>query len=54
MEGLNMGLTAQQINNHTGRIPTSLIGLQKRFIVLRPIHIKGDYKNAHMVATELS
>ena len=54
MEGLNMVLTAQQINNHTGRIPTTLIGLQKRFFVLRPIHRKSDYRNALTVAIELS
>ena len=54
MEGLNMGLTAQKINNHTGRIPTTLIGLQKSFFVLRPIHKKCDYQNALTVATELS
>ena len=49
-----MGLVAQQINNHTNRIPTTLIGLQKRFFVLRPIHKKSDYKNALTVAKELS
>ena len=54
MEGLNMVLTAQQINNHTGRIPTTLIGLQKRLFLLRPIRKKSDYQNALTVATELS
>ena len=49
-----MVLTAQQINSHTGRIPTTLIGLQKRFFLLRPIHKKSDYQNALTVATELS
>jgi len=49
-----MGLTAQKTNNHTRHIPTSLIGLQKRFFVLRPIHKKSDYQNALTAATELA
>ena len=54
MERLNMSLAAQQVNNHTGRIPTTLLGLQKRFFVLRPIHNKVDYQDALAVATELA
>ena len=49
-----MGLTAQKINNHTGRIPATFIGLQKSFFALRPIHRKRDYQNALTVATELA
>ena len=40
--------------NHTDRIPTTFLGLQKRFLVLRPIHKESDYQNAFEVATELS
>ena len=54
MERVNMSLTAQQVANHTGRIPTTLLGLQKRFFVLRPIHNKVDYQDAIAVAAELS
>ncbi len=53
MERVNMSLTAQKANNHTGRIPTTLLGLQKRFFVLRP-HNKIDYQNALAVAAELA
>ena len=53
MEGVNMGLTTQAIN-HTERIPTTFLGLQKRFLVLRPIHEETDYQNALAVATELA
>ena len=48
-----MGLTKQKID-HTDRIPTTFLGLQKRFLVLRPIHDESDYQNAFEVATELS
>ena len=48
-----MGLTKQKID-HTDRIPTTFLGLQKRFLVLRPIHEESDYQNALEVATELS
>ena len=48
-----MGPTTQAIN-HTDRIPTTLLGLQKRFLVLRPIHKEVDYQYALEVATELS
>ena len=54
MEGLNMGIAAQKINNHHGRIPTSFLGLQKSFFMLRPIHKKSDYQNAFAVAAELA
>ena len=54
MERVNMSLTAQQVNNFTGRIPTTLLGLQKRFFMLRPIHNKVDYQNAIEIAAELS
>ncbi|HUT46624.1 MAG TPA: hypothetical protein VMX36_10100, partial [Sedimentisphaerales bacterium] len=54
MERVNMSLTARQVNNHTGRIPTTLLGLQKRFFVLRPIHNKVDYNDALAVAAGLS
>jgi len=40
--------------NHADRIPTTFLGLQKRFLVLRPIHKESDYQNAFEVATELS
>ena len=36
------------------RIPTTLLGLQKKFFVLRPIRNKSDYQKALDVATELS
>ncbi len=49
-----MGLATQKINNHTGRIPASFLGLQKSFFVLRPIHKKSDYQKALNVATELA
>jgi len=49
-----MGLTKQQTANHVGRIPTTLLGLQKKFFVLRPLHNKADYQKALAVATELS
>jgi len=49
-----MGLITQKTNNYTGRIPTSFLGLQKSFFMLRPIHKKSDYQNALTVATELS
>ena len=48
-----MGPTAQAIN-HTDRIPTTFLGMQKRFLVLRPIHEESDYQNALEVATELA
>jgi HTH-type transcriptional regulator/antitoxin HigA len=53
MEGVNMGLTKQKID-HTDRIPTTFLGLQKKFLVLRPIHEESDYQNALEVATELA
>lgn len=49
-----MNVAAQRVNNRTGRIPTTLLGLQKRFFVLRPIHNKVDYQHALTVATELA
>jgi len=52
MEGLNMGFAAKKLNN--GRIPTSFLGLQKSFFMLRPIHKKSDYQNAVAVAAELA
>lgn len=48
-----MGLTEQKID-HTDRIPTTFLGLQKRFLVLRPIHEEPDYQNALEVAKELA
>ncbi|MHC4565956.1 MAG: helix-turn-helix domain-containing protein [Planctomycetota bacterium] len=48
-----MGLTTQAAK-HADRIPTTLLGLQKRFLGLRPIHKKADYQYALEVATELS
>ncbi|MFH1719942.1 MAG: hypothetical protein ABIF19_21520 [Planctomycetota bacterium] len=53
MERINMSLTAQQVNSRADRIPTTLLGLQKRFFVLRPIHNKVDYQDALAVATDL-
>ncbi|MBW1738886.1 MAG: hypothetical protein JRJ69_15410 [Deltaproteobacteria bacterium] len=49
-----MSLAGQKVVNRTGRIPTTMLGLQKRFFVLRPIHKKADYQNAMAVATDLS
>ena len=49
-----MSLPKQQVINHTNRIPTTLLGLQKKYFVLRPIHNKADYQEALAVATELS
>lgn len=54
MEGLNMGIAAHKINNRNGRIPTSFLGLQKSFFMLRPIHKKSDYQNALTIAAELA
>jgi len=54
MERVNMSLAAQKVDNRTGRIPTTLLGLQKRFFVLRPIHNKVDYQDALAVAAGLS
>ena len=48
-----MSLTTQAAK-HTDRIPTTFLGLQKRFLVLRPIHKEADYQHALEVATELS
>jgi HTH-type transcriptional regulator / antitoxin HigA len=52
MEGLKMGIAAQQVNHHTDT--KSIIDLQKRYFVLRPIHKKSDYQNALTVAKELA
>jgi len=49
-----MSLAVRQVNNHTGRIPGTLLGLQKRFFVLRPIRNKVDYHDALAAATELA
>ena len=49
-----MSLTALRVANHTRRIPATLLGLQRRFFVLRPIHNKVDYQDALAVAAELS
>ena len=49
-----MSLPKRQVIDHTNRIPTTLLGLQKKFFVLRPIHTKADYQKALAVATELS
>ncbi|MHC4434476.1 MAG: hypothetical protein ACYTBS_21770, partial [Planctomycetota bacterium] len=53
MERLNMGLTIQAINQ-TERIPSTLLGLQKKFLLLRPIHEESDYQNGLEVATDLA
>jgi HTH-type transcriptional regulator/antitoxin HigA len=52
MEALNMDIAAQQVNNHTRA--KSIIDLQKRFFVLRPIHKKIEYHNALTVAKEMA
>lgn len=49
-----MSLPKRQVIDHTNRIPTTLLGLQKKFFVLRPIRNKADYQEALAVATELS
>lgn len=49
-----MSLARQETVNSAGRIPTTLLGLQKRFFVLRPIHNRADYQAAMAVATELA
>ncbi len=49
-----MSLAVRQANNHTGRIPATVLGLQKRFFVLRPIRNKVDYHDALAAATELA
>jgi HTH-type transcriptional regulator / antitoxin HigA len=54
MERLNMGIAARKTNSITHQIPTSFLGLQKKFFILRPIHKKSDYQNAIAVAEELS
>jgi len=54
MEEVNMNPTTLQLNNHTGRIPKTFLGLQKKFYELRPIHNKDDYEHAMETAEELS
>jgi len=54
MEEVNMNPTTLQLNNHTGRIPKTFLGLQKKFYELRPIHNKDDYEHAMEIAEELS
>jgi HTH-type transcriptional regulator/antitoxin HigA len=54
MERINMGITAQQVNNHTAHIPADSLDLQKEFFELRPIHNKTDYHKAFSVAEEIS
>ena len=49
-----MSLPKRQVIHHMDRIPTTLLGLQKKFFVLRPIRNKSDYQKALDVATELS
>lgn len=49
-----MSLPKRQAIHHMDRIPTTLLGLQKKFFVLRPIRNKSDYQKALDVATELS
>jgi len=49
-----MNPTTLQLNNHTGRIPKTFLGLQKKFYELRPIHNKDDYERAMATAEELS
>jgi HTH-type transcriptional regulator/antitoxin HigA len=50
----SMSLPKRQLIHHTDRIPTTLLGLQKKFFVLRPIRNKTDYQEALAVATELA
>lgn len=49
-----MGLIARQMSTKTRAIPTSFLGLQKSFFILRPIHSKTDYKKAMRVASDLA
>ena len=49
-----MGLMAKEINSGTNPIPTSFLGLQKKFFVLRPIHSKTDYNKALRIASDLA
>ena len=49
-----MSLVAQKTKNNAGHIPETILGLQERFFILRPIHKKRDYENALGVAAELA
>ncbi len=49
-----MGLMMKQINKRTNHIPTTFLGLQKRFLLLQPIHSRSDYNKALKVASELA
>jgi HTH-type transcriptional regulator/antitoxin HigA len=54
MERINMGITAQQVNNHTAHVPDDFLDLQRELFELRPIHNKTDYHKAISVAEEIS
>ena len=49
-----MGTTLTQTNEFSSQLPKSLIDLQKKLFILRPIHNKTQYKKAMAVATDLS
>jgi HTH-type transcriptional regulator/antitoxin HigA len=49
-----MGITTQQVNNHTAHIPADSLDLQREYFELRPIHNKTDYQKALSVAEEIS
>jgi HTH-type transcriptional regulator/antitoxin HigA len=54
MEKINMSITTEQVNNHTARIPTDSLNLQKTFFALRPIHNRDDYRKAVRIAALIS
>src|SRR3972149_11252185 len=54
MERINMGITAQQVNNHTAHIPADSLDLQREYFELRPIHNKTDYRKALSAAEKIS
>ena len=54
MERINMGITTEQVNNHTAHIPADSLDLQREYFELRPIHNKTDYQKALSVAEEIS
>jgi len=49
-----MQLVIKQINNSKTPIPVTFLGLQKKVLMLRPIHSKSGYKKALKVASDLA
>jgi len=54
MERLVMQRVIKQINNSKTPIPVTFLGLQKKVLMLRPIHSKSGYNKALKVASDLA